>query len=68
MRNEHRLQEIIQQQRLQLFFASRLWLEARAENARLRAIITEAGLSYEPPPPDPEQLVLPLEESAQAAG
>jgi hypothetical protein len=41
MRNEHRPEKIIQQQRLQMFFQSRLRLEERKENARLRGIILE---------------------------
>jgi hypothetical protein len=38
---EERLKQIIQQQRLQMFFQSRLWLEERKENVRLRGIILE---------------------------
>ena len=67
MHIEHQLEEIIQQQRLQLFFASRLWLEARKENGQLRQVISilearleEAGVSTEAPPAPDNQPGLPL--------
>ena len=64
-----RLEELVQRQRCLLVFAQSMYSEVCRENARLRAIIAEAGLSFEPSAlPDPEQLVLPLEESVQAAG
>jgi hypothetical protein len=61
--NESQLEAIIQQQRLELFFRWRFWLEEREENARLRnellrqreVILTlqirlaKAGLDFEVP-------------------
>jgi hypothetical protein len=56
MSREQRFEEVIQQQRLQMFFASRLWLEAREENSRLRKRILELetrlereGIYYDSP-------------------
>ena len=67
MRNEHRLERIIQQQRLQMFFRQCQWLETLKENARLRGIVCaletqleEAGIPYQIPIAPDEQLLLPF--------
>jgi hypothetical protein len=78
MQNKDKLEKIVQQQRLQMFFQSRIWLEERAENCRLREAVLvlqtrllDAGLSADLPEQSPEtddsQLSLALFES-QAAG
>ena len=76
MNERRRLEQILQQQRLQLFFASRLWLEALEENDQLRQTIAELqarlethGIPYETATPSSDdQLSFTFEAIKQPAG